>query len=128
MWTLYLFQAPGGDGQAILVTDDDCMPVFFGPDFQEAITWLAAVGQTQIAIMTAAGLETFAIVKRDPAQLPPQSLARPQALLVPSHEIDLPIRDITEAREAVARYRSRRFARARRRHRPTPGPYELAPA
>lgn len=128
MWLMYVLQAPGGAGQAVLVVDDDCLPVFFGPDVQDAVTWLAAVGEAQVGVVNGAGTELYEIVKREPARMPPQVLARPRALLVPSAEADLPIRDAGDAIAAVNRYRNRRLGPVRRRHRRTEGPYELAPA
>ena len=128
MWIMYVFNAPGGDEQAVLVVDEECMPVFFGGDPEEATTWLGSVGQDEVGVVTAAGLEAFAVVKRAPSALPRQEVARPRALLVPSAEVDLPIRGAAEARAAVARYQKRRLAKPRRRHRKTAGPYELAGA
>lgn len=128
MWTMYVFDAPGGDGQAVLVVNDEEMPCWFGDDPQEAATWLGSIGQDEIGVVTARGRETFAVVKTAPAALPRHEVARPRALLVPSAEADLPIRDADEALAAVTRYQARRFTRKRRRHRRKEGPYELAPA
>ena len=128
MWTMYVFDAPGGDGQAVLVVNDDAMPCWFGDDPQEAATWLGSCGQDIIGVITAGGWEQFDIIKTAPAALPRHEVARPRALLVPSAEADMPIRDATEALAAVARYQARRFTRKRRRHRKTAGPYKLAAA
>lgn len=128
MWTMYALQAPGGGDLPVLVVDDDDLPVFFGPDPQEAATWLGAVGQRQVAIVTGVAREVYGIVASDPAALPPQALARPQALLVPSNEVDRPIRDATEARHAIGLYRSRRFTWARRRHRRKEARHDLVNA
>ena len=128
MWTMYILQAPGGADQEVLVVDDDCLAVFYGPDPQEAATWLGTVGQTQVAVVTASGLEVHTVIKSALPRLPPQALARPRALLVPSREADLPIRGADQAVAAIARYRNRRLGRPRRRHRKKEGPYELAPA
>ena len=126
MWSMYVFNAPAGDGQAVLVTDNDAIPCFFGTCPHEAATWLGAVGQDEVWVETAGGGEHFAVVKRAPAALPRHAVARPRALLVPAREADAPVRDAAEALAAVARYQARRFARPRRRHRRTEGPYRLA--
>ena len=128
MWTMYVFDAPGGDGQAVLVCDDDCIPCHFSDSPHEAATWLGAVGQDVVAVVTSSGSEAFDVVKRHPAALPRQTVERPRALLVPSNEADVAIHDATEALAAVARYQARRFARPRRKHRRTEGPYQLARA
>lgn len=128
MWTMYVFDAPGGDGQAVLVVDDEALPCFFGASTEEAASWLGAVGQREVGVVTGNGFDRYDVVTKAPKALPRQEVARPRALLVPSAEADVPIRDAADALAAVALYQSRRFARPRRRHRKTAGPYKLASA
>lgn len=125
MWQLYCFDLHGKAGQAALVVDDDCLPCYFGADIQDAATWLAAVGQRSVLVMTQAGLEECEVVKRDPAPLSRYTIPLPQAMLIPVSEANRPVRTTIEALAWIGRYQHRRLGQSKRRHRDRLGPSKL---